>query len=159
MRLIGKISQLTDDVCSVEISAGHIDTELIGQDVVIEVNKYRNKRSLSANGYFWVLIGQIARAIGSDKETVYLWMIRDSANYVSLRVIPEAIPTLQKNFRYVEQVGSDDGMVDVLCYYGTSTYNTKEMSHIIDLARQEAIKLGCDVWSKEEIERLFNEKN
>ena len=38
----------------------------------IKAVKHRNKRSLDANAYAWVLMQKIAEAINSDKWTVYL---------------------------------------------------------------------------------------
>lgn len=161
MRVIGRIK----DVCSSRITF-EIDEDFETVEkakkygdklVVLNVAQYREKRSLSANGYFWVLVDQIAQVLGTDKNSIYLWMLRDGGVSVPLLIKEEAIDTLTKSFRLVEQIGQRGDMVEVLAYYGTSTYDTKEMARIIDITRQEAIKLGIDVWTKDEIQRLLED--
>ena len=39
------------------------------KDKVFEVSEYREKRSLSANSYYWVLVGQIAEKMNLPRES------------------------------------------------------------------------------------------
>ena len=37
----------------------------------VEIKRVRNKRSLTANAYYWVLVEKIAKALGSSKQEVH----------------------------------------------------------------------------------------
>ena len=128
-------------------------------DLVIETKKYFEKRSLSANGYFWVLVDKIARVLGSDKDTIYLWLLRESGVFVDLRVRPEAIEDLKRVYRLADafdEVPGEDGMVDVRCYIGSSHYDTKEMAYLIDRTVEEARLLNIDTWTEDEIQQVLS---
>ena len=48
-----------------------------------------------------------------------------------------------------------DGCKKVFAYYGSSTYDTKQMSRIIDMAVQDAEALGIETMPPEELESLL----
>lgn len=166
MRLIGKIDKLNMPNVTFAIDGdfktGEELRKLEGKELVLEISKYYEKKSLSANGYFWALVREISIALGSSKDDVYKWLLRDGGVHVHLEVKREAVPMLERTFRLIEEVGThssgSDEFVEVLAYYGVSTYNTKEMHHLIDLTRQEAKRLGIDVWTDEEVKRVLGEQ-
>ncbi|MDQ9744386.1 hypothetical protein RF397_17385, partial [Acinetobacter baumannii] len=43
---------------------------------IAQIKEYRKKRSLDANAYCWKLIGDIADALRTSKEEVYLLMLK-----------------------------------------------------------------------------------
>jgi hypothetical protein len=43
----------------------------------VEVKEKREKRSLDANAYFWRLLSDLAEAVGSTKEELYLRYVKD----------------------------------------------------------------------------------
>lgn len=126
------------------------------EDLALEVSKYRNKRSVSANAYLWKLCDMIAKAIGSDKDTVYLMELRDHGVFVDLSVVTEAITVLRREFRYVELL--DDGYGETTtarCYFGSSKYDTKEMSDLINGVVNHAHDIGLSTWDQAEIDSLI----
>ena len=56
----------------------------------------------------------------------------------------------------VTSESKDEGMVDVVAYYGTSSYNTKQMANFIDYVVEEAKNLDIETLPPDEIERLKN---
>ena len=50
-----------------------------------------------------------------------------------------------------------EGFTNVLAYYGSSTYNTKEMSRLIDLIVRECNQLNIETKSKSEIDSLLKQ--
>lgn len=59
----------------------------------IKAVKYRQKRSLDANAYAWVLMSKIAAVLNTSKEEVYEEMLRrygvlyeDEAGYITITV-------------------------------------------------------------------------
>ena len=130
------------------------------QELQIDVDKWREKRSLNANAYCWKLITQIADKTKTDKWSVYKeLLVRYSNSYEYLIVKPQAVKSLEKVFRVIKNVGEGqikgNKAIQIQGYYGSSTFNTKEMSTFIDGVVSEAKELGIETETKEEIERLL----
>ena len=56
----------------------------------------------------------------------------------------------------IQEVTRKDKCVKVHCYYGSSTYDTKEMSLLIELLVEEAKQLNIEVKTEQEIESLLS---
>lgn len=57
----------------------------------------------------------------------------------------------------IQEVTRKDKCVKVHCYYGSSTYDTKEMSLLIDLLVGLATSLGIETKPQKEIDSLLKE--
>lgn len=121
----------------------------------ITAEKHRSKRSLDANAYFWVLCDKIAKRLGSDKWTIYLLQLSKYGVFADLKVTAQALDILKEKFRYTEILSADDDSYIVRCYFGSSTYNTKEMSDLIHGTVSDAESLGIDTITPEELERML----
>lgn len=121
------------------------------------------KRSKRANAYAWALLSQIAEEMSIPREEVYRNMIRDVGVSQLMEINKEAYKTfcysweLMGNGFQVEELDEHDGMVQFLAYYGTSTYNTKQMSRFLDAVVQEAKSLGIETESDAELALLKEE--
>lgn len=128
-------------------------------DLVIETEKYSEKRSLNANRYFWVLCDKIAKKLNTTKEAIYLKQVSHDGVWVDIDVQRDAVPLLKKQFRYTEEFIEDslgdNPVVTVRCYFGSSHYTKAEMSRLIDGIVQEAKELGIDTWTPDEIQRAI----
>ncbi len=136
--------------------------KLQAEKLEIEAKKYRKKRSLDANAYCWVLCDKIAKQIGNiTKEIVYKDAISNIGSF-------EPMIAEEKNFDKVKRIWENQGLgflvkeitrkdkcVKFFAYYGSSTYDTKEMSLLIDLLVQQAKEIGIETKTKEEIESLL----
>lgn len=120
-------------------------------ELVMDIDKYRQKRSLNANAYLWKLCQMIADKIQSDKDIVYIWLISKYGEWTDLKVIPEALPMIRRQFRFVEDLG--DGIIR--CYFGSSQYDTKQMHRLLEGAVSEAQHIGISTWNEEELEMLI----
>lgn len=117
----------------------------------IEAKKYRQKRSLDANSYCWVLIGRLAEKLNLKPIDVYRKAIIEVGVYEVVPIKDEAVE------RYIE-VWQDnglgwlcetmksklDGYTNVIAWYGSSVYNSKEMSRLVDNIVEE-----CKTWNIE----------
>lgn len=72
--------------------------------LVVTIKEYRNRRSLSANAYMWELLSQIAQAIGSDKDAVYLEMLRRYGKFTYAVVRPDAAEELKRHWRTADEL-------------------------------------------------------
>jgi len=100
--------------------------------------KARKKRSRDANAKCWVMCEEIARAVGITKEEVYRRNIKEVGSYTELSMPKEAV----KDFRrvwgsrgigwFLDLVDDSDDEQLVFAYHGSSSYDTAEMSRLID---------------------------
>lgn len=133
-------------------------------DKEYEIKEHRKKRSLDANGYLWVLISKIQKVLNVPKETIYKDVIRDIGVYEVVPIKNEAVDKFreawQKNgLGWITETTKSklDGYTNVLAYYGSSEYDTKEMSRLIDEVVQECRLLDIETKSDEEIKSLVEE--
>ncbi len=126
-----------------------------------EIKEHKEKRSLNANSYCWVLIGKIAEVLGNTKEEVYREYIKHKGIYRIITIDSKAAPTFiklwnDKGLGWICETSETKivGLIDVVAYYGTSSYNTKQMASFIDYIVQEAKQLGIQTLTPDEIERL-----
>lgn len=125
-------------------------------ELIIIVRPYKAKRSLDANAYFWVLCDKIAKRLASDKQTIYLLQLSKYGVFTDLQIATPALDMLKRRFRYVEMLQEGEESCKVRCYIGSSTYNTSEMSDLINGTVQDAEALGIDTASPEEIEHMVS---
>lgn len=123
---------------------------------------HREKRSLDANAYAWVLMQKIAEAIHTDKWAVYLMMLeRYSPVFTHIIVRPEAVERVKGEWRTVKvlgpiQVNGSSG-IQLQCYFGSSTFDSKEMASFIDGIVSECKEMGIETLPPDEIERMRRE--
>ena len=125
----------------------------------IKAVKHREKRSLDSNAYAWVLMQKIAEAINSNKWDVYLELLQKySRSFTHVIIKPEAIDKMKELYRTCVDLGeiSVNGITghQLQVFYGSSTFNTKEMSVFIDGIVSECKELGIETLAPEELERM-----
>ena len=134
--------------------------------VTVEIKKYRKRRSLDSNAYAWILIDKIAEALNQDKTAVYREAIRNIGGVSELYCAnsEEAANRLMLSWRnnglgwQAETMPSKlPGCVNVILYYGSSTYDTRQMSSLIDHLISEAKELGIETATPAELERYKDE--
>lgn len=139
--------------------------ELHEGDVELTVKKYRQKRSLDANAYAWVLIGKIAEKTRITREDVYrhaIWNVGGGSETVCVK--DAAVPRLIDGWRhnglgwFTDTFKSKiDGCTNVTLYYGSSAYDTKQMSDLIDGLVAEAKELGIETLTPEQLAAMSAE--
>lgn len=131
----------------------------------IIIKQHRKKRSLDANSYLWVLCQKISEVLHSTKEEIYIRHIRDVGQFEILPIREDAVETWIRNWNsrglgWVAELQDDSklqGYKRVINYYGSSVYDTREMSVLVDSVVQEAKEQGIDTMTPDEIERLKSE--
>lgn len=137
--------------------------ELKDVEVDIQIKKHHKKRSLDANGYAWVLIDKIAGVMSISKEKVYRDTIRSIGGVSeTVCVKDEAVKKLRDGWEcrgtgwQTETMPSKiKGCTNVILYYGSSTYDTRQMSLLIDQLIQDAQALGIETMPEDELNRLL----
>lgn len=160
LNLIGGQKRITFEVDSVDEVRGMEDQELS-----IKVTRASKKRSLSANAYFHVLVGKIADKLAISKAEAKNQLLGDYGQ----REIDENGPVMISAYSYLKLEKREDmhcvpiGYAELqgkkFTHYalvrGSHTYDTAEMSHLIDGTVQEAKDLGIETLPPAELERMI----
>lgn len=140
--------------------------ELKGLELDIELDKHREKRTLNANAYCWVLCDKISKKLTVPdavitKEDVYKDAILNIGTFQPMIVEEKAYDNLKRIWEkqglgfLIQEVSRKDKCIRINCYYGSSTYNTKEMSLLIELLVQQAKEQGIETKTQAEIDSLL----
>ena len=124
------------------------------EKIDIEVKKHREKRSLNANAYFHVLNGKIADKVGISKPRCKNILI---GRYGQPELVGDGGQAVLKTKITIDQMMEQESLHCMPCggkeengievnffrvYRGSHTYNTEEMSILIDGTIQEAKDIG-----------------
>lgn len=128
----------------------------------INIKEVKKKRSIDANNYCWVLISQIATLLKIPKEDVYRGYIRDLGVCKTIEVNEKAVPTMIKSWNMhgvgwvadVLDYGKHEGFKLINLYYGSSCYNTQQMSRLIDAIVTDCKELDIETATPQELSLL-----
>ena len=134
------------------------------KEVSIEVKISRNKRSLSANAYFHVLLGKIAEKLKISKQRAKNLLL---AKYGQREILDDG-PLIVSIISNVDMLDREDihcvpvghGVVNGKDFTHwaiirpSHEYDTKEMAELIDGTIEEAKELGIETLSENEIRRM-----
>lgn len=145
--------------------SAYLNTLADDKEYIITINEYKPKRSVSANALLWELIGQLAAATGEHKTDIYRHYIKEiGGNYETICIQNKAVKDFQRLWesghvgRFCEEIPSKlDGCTNLIVYTGSSDYDTKTMSRLLDMVIQDCVEQGIDTYDKAELERLYEE--
>ena len=132
----------------------------------MEVKEHRKKRSLDANAYCWVLINKLADAMRIPPTEVYRQAIQDiSGNNEILPIKEEAVEQFKQAWSHngigwiCRDMGRSKlpGYRNLMVYYGSSVYNTKQMSDLIDQLIQDCKALDIETLAPDKLSLLMEE--
>lgn len=129
------------------------------------IKEVKKKRSINANNYCWALISQIANLLKIPKEDVYRGYIRDIGVSKTMEVNEEAVPIMVKSWNMhgtgwivdVLDYGKHEGFKLLNIYFGSSCYDTEQMSRFIDAIVTDCKELGIETATPQEL-ALLKEK-
>lgn len=178
MDLTGRITGITMDIASGKLNiTAQVNED--GQPVMDELKKlasceklsvvlkkWRRKRSLDANAYYWALVSKIAEKLRSSKAEVHNIMLarygqpekEEDGSAVILSVL-EKIDLSKREDLHVKAIGSGTvggkRFTHYLLLRGSHTYDTQEMSVLINGVVSEAREMGIETMTPDELERLL----
>lgn len=142
-----------------------------GKKLRMKVVEWREKRSMDANAYYWVLISQLAGALKVSNAYMHNFMLRaygqpdlydDKKAYI---VLPDTDDTELKamesdtyHIKPTSEVKLGRDGKTYRTYYllrGSSTYDTAEMSRLIDGLVEECKDAGIETLPPAELERMM----
>lgn len=149
------------------VNISELFDELADKEVNIEIKKHNRKRSLDSNAYAWVLIDKIAEKTGLRKTDVYRHAIKEIGGVSdTICVMDKAVDRLREGWEKNGIGWQTDtmpskvaGCTNVTLYYGSSTYDSKQMAQFIDSLVQDAEALGIPTITEEQAGRMLNQWN
>lgn len=133
------------------------------KELNIEIKEHREKRSLNANSYFHVLVDKIAEIQGVSHSEIHNHLISEYGfvdEDIKNIILDDNIPWQKLDNIHLRPTTFtkvlDNGRLYRVYYVmrGSHTYDTKEMSRLIDGTVSEAKELGIETMTPNEIERM-----
>lgn len=125
-----------------------------GKPLNIEIKKKTDKRSLDANAALWKMLSLMAEKLGTSKDELYLDMLDKYGVFTHVIVKENAVKRVTQEWRTSRVLGevtvNGKTGVQIQCYYGSSTYDKKEFSVLLEGVIQEAKELDIHFISKQD---------
>lgn len=120
-------------------------------------------RTDKANKMLWACLSDIAKAMTppADKWDIYLLMLKRYGKYTYICVKPNVVDAVRAQWRECEVIGEVDingqKAVQMLCYFGSSTYDTKEFSKLLDGVISEMNEMGLKIPPSKEVQSALEQ--
>ncbi len=166
-----KIALLLDDTIEITFNAPKSVLKqfdgLNDKPLTITVKEFRKKRSLSQNAYLWVLLDELAKKLNTGKEDVYKSYVKDYGVFEVLPIKNEAVDCFKTKWGknglgwFCVDLGESklNGYTRLVAYYGSSTYNTQEMTRLIDAVVTDCKEQGINTMTMSDIMLLANDND
>jgi hypothetical protein len=136
------------------------------RDYDLTIKEHREKRSLDANAYAWVLMGKLAAAMHIKPVEVYRQQIVGVGdNFTPMCVREKDVNRFVSSWErnglgwIVQDLGVSQvpGCRNLAAYHGSSTYDTRQMSQLIDNIVQDCKALGIETLTPDKLALLKEE--
>lgn len=134
----------------------------------LSVKKWKEKRSLDANAYYWQLNSQMARILHTSPEELHEELLQryglldsDDSGHISITVRARVDMNRIDGHWKLYKLSRDGKWKSYLRIRGTSEYDSAEMSYFIERVIEEARELGIDTETpnqKAEAQRWLTKK-
>lgn len=145
-------------VPTVQEAREQCDKMIPGKLYDLQIKEYTKKRSLCANALMWKVLGEMAEALAKENpkitpDAIYRQYIRDTGNYYVAEVWDDQLEKFTKSWsahgigwfaEATEPAEEADGFTKwtVRMWYGSSQYDSMEMSRLLDAILQDAHAIG-----------------
>lgn len=125
----------------------------------IEIKEHHDRRSLDANALFWLFCGKLAEVTSQPLDLLYQTLIRNlGGNFDVICIQDKAVDAFKTHWAsngigwFCDELPSKvEGCTNLVCFYGSSVYDTKQMSRLIDSLLQECEQFDIDTRTLAEI--------
>jgi hypothetical protein len=137
--------------------ATQLYNDLKDKEIHATLKEFKSSRSIDQNDMLWAIITQVSDKVnGSHQEqdlmNIYGTLLqRANIKREYIRTLVQARDILEQSFRAVLEVPNsrkiENGKetVGFWVYYGSSTFDTREMTQLIEVALDIATEVGIDV--------------
>ena len=146
---------------------GDVDTSLTDKPLDLELKVHREKRSLDANAYYYKLLSLMAEKLHTSLNELhnitlsrygYPEIIENNLVVMALRadIDPNKLEGIHlKATGHITTNSKGTDFMNYIVMRGSHTFNTLEMSHLIDGVISEAKELGIDTLTPAEKEKMM----
>jgi hypothetical protein len=128
----------------------------------VTIKKHRNKKTLTQLGALFALCSELAKKLNSTKLEIYQHAVREVGEFIQVPLTEEDAPNFistwtekSESAQCIEFRDSKlDGYKVYNCYFSVATYDTKQMSILIDYIVEEAREQDIYLYTSEDIRRL-----
>lgn len=126
-----------------------------------EVYTKKKKRSKNANSYFWELLQQLCEMENLDLIQEYRKRVKELGICKQWEIDTINVPTFEKLWQdrgiawFTEKVDEIGIKTRLNAYYGSSSYNSKQMSRLIDNLVQDCKQIGIQTLDEIEIKEMI----
>ena len=149
MRILSEFIQENSKILTIQI----------GINEEIEVKK--KKRSNKANRYFWEMLQKLCFEMDLDVIQEYKKRIKELGVFKQWEIDTKNIPTFEHLWCgngiawFIEKVEEIGDKTIINAYYGSSSYNSKQFSRLLDNLIQDCRSVGIQTLEDIEIEELI----
>ena len=126
-----------------------------GKELSCELKQFRNKRSIDSNAYMWVLLSKMADVMKTTKDELYLQVLDRYGVHTHVIVKPEVVNRVKQEWKVVRELGevilNGTKGIQLQCFFSSSTYDSKEMSKLIEGVVSECKELGIETITPNEL--------
>lgn len=129
-----------------------------------ELKRVRKKRSINANAYFFALADELSKKVNIPKTEIYRNYIKEIGGVSEIVCVKkEAVKKLCEGWQH-NGLGWQTEIIpsklkdceNVILYYGSSTYNTEQMSRLINLIVEDCKVQGIETRTPDEIANMLS---
>ena len=131
----------------------------------IELKKWYKKRSLDANAYFWKILTELCDLAEINTVEEYKRRVKELGIFRQFKIMTDQVNTFTKIWEDkgiawfceildAEYIGNIEFKI-INAYYGSSSFNSKQMSRLIDGVVQDCKIYGIETKSKNEINSML----
>ena len=142
----------------------------VDRDIVWDLTEHKEKRSLSQNAYYWVLLGKVAQKTKVPAAEIHNLNLRELGLVMRINdnIVPVCLPDTDQTENSVlhaetyhlkptsKVIDGKDGK-PYRCYVmlrGSSTFSTDEMAALLDLMVQDAKAQGIETMTPQELAHM-----
>ncbi len=139
----------------------HLLDEFKDKLLSIVVKLFRNKRSLDANAALWLLLGEMAARLNTSKDELYLEVLDRYGVFTFIAVKPAVVERVKREWRTVRELGevtvNGQTGIQLQCFFGSSTYDSREFSVLLNGVIEEAKEMGIYLISDSDRDLMLRE--
>ena len=149
MRILSKFIQGNTKILTIQINKN--------EEIVVK----KQKRSNKANAYFWELLQQLCEEMNIEVIGEYRKRVKELGIFKQWEISTENVPTFEKLWTdrgiawFTEKVEEIGNKTIINAYYGSSSYNSKQFSKLLDNLVQDCKSVGIQTLDELEIDELI----
>lgn len=159
------IFKIADSIRVIATVSAYLQTLKPDKEYTLTIKEHKQKRSLSANNYFWTLCDKLAVKLNKSKTEIYRSYVKEiGGNSELVCCIDRAVPALCRAWErngvgwIAEKEDSKlKGCTNIRLYFGSSTYDTAQMSRLINLIIQDCKENDIEYLTPAELEIMLGE--